>query len=201
MDKAEAIEKLNELRGQELYDFAAPYGVTVVAASGNINKGWGGQVLERHLGLRLNSSRAPNGGTWELKSPSLVYKNNKLAVKETMAITMITVADVIRLPFEQSDFFAKLNGAVVVPRIVTAQDRCSVHSVNEVNLTGDLYEAVKADYDLVRNILKDNPDGGLKSLTGYMGVYIQPRTKGVGHGSTSRAFYARPKFVVKVIQL
>ena len=63
-----------------------------------------------------------------------------------------------------------------------------------------LYEAVKADYDLVRKTLLD-PSKGFSSLTGKMGVYIQPRTKGQGHGSTSRAFYARPKFLAEFIKL
>jgi len=35
-------------------------------------------------------------------------------------------------------------------------------------------------------------------LTGRMGVLVQPRTKGSGHGSTTRAFYAR-KELVKII--
>jgi hypothetical protein len=34
-----------------------------------------------------------------------------------------------------------------------------------------------------------------------MGKYIQPRTKGAGHGSTSRAFYARPLFLKQFIKL
>ena len=59
-----------------------------------------------------------------------------------------------------------------------------------------LYEQIKKDYDLVRNTLKKK---GFDALTGAMGVYIQPRTKGAGHGSTSRAFYARPNFIKKVL--
>jgi hypothetical protein len=34
-----------------------------------------------------------------------------------------------------------------------------------------------------------------------MGKYIQPRTKGSGHGSTSRAFYARTSFLKKLLNL
>lgn len=39
---------------------------------------------------------------------------------------------------------------------------------------------------------------GFSALTGAMGVFIQPRTKGVGHGSTTRAFYARASFLKKI---
>ncbi len=61
-----------------------------------------------------------------------------------------------------------------------------------------LYTQVKADYDLVKNKLNTH---GFSALTGAMGVYIQPRTKGPGHGSISRAFYARPVFIKKVLNL
>jgi len=32
-------------------------------------------------------------------------------------------------------------------------------------------------------------------------LWIQPRTKGAGHGSTSRAFYARIPFVSQILKL
>jgi len=31
------------------------------------NKGWAGHVLERYLGLPINSAQSPNFGSWELK--------------------------------------------------------------------------------------------------------------------------------------
>ncbi|MFN2499950.1 MAG: hypothetical protein ABR557_12760, partial [Pyrinomonadaceae bacterium] len=42
---------------------------------------------------------------------------------------------------------------------------------------------------------------GLEALTGDAGTYVQARTKGRGHGSTSRAFYARPAFVAHILNL
>jgi hypothetical protein len=39
------------------------------------------------------------------------------------------------------------------------------------------------------------------ALTGDTGVYVQARTKGRGHGSTSRAFYARALFVAHILNL
>jgi hypothetical protein len=44
-------------------------------------------------------------------------------------------------------------------------------------------------------------DKGFDALSGKMGKFVQPRTKGAGHGSTSRAFYARVPFLKKVILL
>ncbi len=47
--------------------------------------------------------------------------------------------------------------AIVVARIVGTHvdDPTYIHSVTEFNLSDDMYEAVKADYDLVRNALLD----------------------------------------------
>ena len=42
---------------------------------------------------------------------------------------------------------------------------------------------------------------GFESLTGKMGVLVQPRTKGPGHGSRSRAFYARKALVARILAL
>lgn len=57
---------------------------------------------------------------------------------------------------------------------------------------------VKADYDTVRAALQTT---GFSSLTGRMGVLVQPRTKGPGHGSTTRAFYARTPFVAHILNI
>ncbi|MCZ7609712.1 MAG: hypothetical protein M5U17_06055 [Ignavibacterium sp.] len=55
---------------------------------------------------------------------------------------------------------------------------------------------MKADYDLVRETIITK---GFSALSGKLGVYIQPRTKGAGHGSASRAFYARVPFLMQSI--
>lgn len=58
------------------------------------------------------------------------------------------------------------------------------------------YQQVKADYAIVRKTIRDE---GFQALTGKMGILVQPRTKGPGHGSTSRAFYARKIFVAHIL--
>lgn len=64
------------------------------------------------------------------------------------------------------------------------------------NYDRDTCQQVKADYKLVREVINTK---GFSELTGKMGVLIQPRTKGPGHGSTSRAFYARTRFVAHIL--
>ncbi len=88
---------------------------------------------------------------------------------------------------------------IVAARIWESQqeDRSILHSVRTFDLDDpEVYNQVKADYDLVRETIHTK---GFCALTGKMGVYIQPRTKGQGHGSTSRAFYARTSFLKKFI--
>lgn len=62
----------------------------------------------------------------------------------------------------------------------------------------ELIKEIKADYDFIRNKLIVK---GFKSLTGVDGKWIQARTKGAGHGSTSRAFYARTGLVKKIFEI
>jgi len=188
LEKSEAIRKLQQLIGKELHELAEQFGVTIYSNE-KVNKGWAGHVFERYLGLPINSAQSPNFGSWELKSVPLKYK-------------MIDPVNVCQKDFEESHLLAKLKKVVVVARIVgaTVDEPSYIHSVTEFNLSSTLYEAVKADYDLVRNTLLD-ANKGFEALTGEMGFYIQPRTKGAGHGSTSRAFYARKRFLAEFITL
>jgi len=115
---------------------------------------------------------------------------------------MIDPVNVCQKEFEDSHLLAKLKKAIVITRIVgdSVDDPSYIHSIVEFNLQGELYNAVKADYDFVRDVLFD-PRKGFGALTGEMGHYIQPRTKGAGHGSTSRAFYERPRLLKKFITI
>lgn len=201
MERQEAIEKLRQLIGQELHELARKYGISIYNEKGRVNKGWAGHVLERYLELPLNSAQAPNFGSWELKSIPLKFKKDgTLTFKETMAITMIDPVNVLQKEFEASHLLAKLRKIVVVARTVgkDVDEPSYIHSVEEFDLKGEVYNLVKADYDLVRNTIKKY---GFEALSGKMGYYIQPRTKGAGHGSKTRAFYARPRFLRLFIKI
>jgi len=199
LERLDAIEKLKTLVGIDLRPLADVHQVTVWK-DGKKNKGWAGHTLERFLGLPINSAQSPNFGSWELKQVVLVAKRDGLLrVKETMAITMIDPINVAAKPFEESHLLAKMQKIVVVARIFESQedDRSLLHSVAEFDLSEpEIYQQVKADYELVREtIIRD----GFSALSGSMGVLVQPRTKGPGHGSTSRAFYARSHFVARIL--
>jgi len=200
MERVKAIERLTTLVGQDLRQLAAHYHVTVWTQEGKKNKGWAGHTIERYLGLAINSSRSPNFGSWELKLvPLVATRTGTLRVKETMAITMIDQVEVASKEFEQSHLFNKLQKMVVVARVFQSQsDNYSlVHSVASFDLDNpEIYEQVKADYDLVRETIRTQ---GFSNLSGKMGKLVQPRTKGQGHGSTSRAFYARTGFVAHIL--
>jgi DNA mismatch repair protein MutH len=198
VERQEAIGRISEIVGTNLRNLADKYKVTVFK-TGKKNKGWAGHVIERHLGLPINSSQSPNFGSWELKTISLKYlRSGELTIKETMAITMIDPYNIIRTEFEDSHLLTKLKKLVIVARIWENQEETSslLYAVKTFDLDNlEIYNQVKEDYDLVRNTIIDL---GFSALTGRMGVFIQPRTKGAGHGSTTRAFYARASFLKKV---
>ena len=199
MQRQKALSRLSKLIGTDLRLLADKYEVTVFR-EGRRNKGWAGHVLERHLNLPINSSQSPNFGSWELKIVPLKYlKSGKLTVKETMSITMIDPYNVENTDFEDSHLLAKLRKLIVAARIweSTDEERSILYTVKTFDLDNSvIYDQIKADYDLVRETIRTT---GFSTLTGKMGEYIQPRTKGAGHGSTTRAFYARTTFLKQFI--
>ena len=201
MERENAISKLELLKGQDLVSLAAQYEVTIWRGDKK-NKGWAGHLLERYLGLPINSAQSPNFGSWELKIvPLKTLANGRITVKETMAITMIDPVNVKNTPFEQSHLLTKLKKAVICARLFESQDenRSVLINVSAFDLDNkEDYEQVRKDYEEVRSCIATK---GFEHLTGRMGVLVQPRTKGAGHGSKSRAFYARTQFVSKILNL
>ena len=199
MERAEAEERLRRLIGTDLRILAEDLGVTVWKGE-KLNKGWAGHTIERYLGLPLNSSRNPNLGSWELKQTSLKRnRKGELRVKETMWLTMVNAGDVASQEFPDSHLYLKMRRVLVVSRIFEekSEPRSLVHGVHVFTLENQTtYNGVKADYDLIRKTIVE---WGFEYLSGRMGKLIQARTKGPGHGSTSRAFYARKNFVSQIV--
>ena len=199
--RAEALRQIRLLSGRDLRPLADQYHVTVWK-DGHKNKGWAGQVIERYLGLPQNSLQAPDFGTWELKVVPLVRAGDgTLRVKESMAITMIEPAEVVANRFEDSHLYDKLRSLIVVARVFenVADSSSLLHSAAEFDLDiPSLRNQVMNDYEAIRATIRTS---GVNSLTGDLGKYVQARTKGRGHGSTSRAFYARALFVAHILNL
>lgn len=196
----EALRILKKIIGKDLRELADEYNVTVFK-NGKLNKGWAGHVLEKYLGLGLSSLQAPNGQLWELKIVPLVKKRGFYSPKETMAITMINGNEVVKTSFENSHLLEKLQSLIICGREFESKEEkhSTLMSVGTFDLLDEkIKEQVKKDYELVQKTIKEK---GFDHLTGKMGILVQPRTKGPGHGSTSRAFYARTNFVKKILNL
>ncbi len=198
MERSEALRRLNEIVGSDLVKMGTQYGVTMWK-DGRLNKGWAGHVIERYLGLPLNSAQSPNFGSWELKVvPLKRLKDGTVVLKETMAVTMIDPVNVVQKSFDESHLLAKLKKLVVCARMFESQEEISSEFVSVAAFDLDdpeLYDQVQADYEEVRRVIQTS---GFDSLTGYMGVLVQPRTKGAKN-STSRAFYARKRLLSKIV--
>ena len=196
----EALRILKKIIGKDLRKLADKYNVTVFK-NGKLNKGWTGHVLEKYLGLGLSSLQAPNGQSWELKIVPLIKKRGSYFPKETMAITMINGDEVARTSFENSHLFEKLQSLIICGREFESkkEEHSNLVSVGTFDLLDkNIKEQVRKDYELVQSTIKEK---GFDKLTGAMGILVQPRTKGPGHGSTSRAFYARTNFVKILLRL
>lgn len=199
--KLKAIENLKKYIGSDLAVFAEQFGITTFK-NGKQNKGWKGLTLERLAGLSNDNKKAPNGLGFELKS--IAYKKSKEIwnPKETMAITMLNQKELIETPFYKSHCWEKLKSLVLCA--------CSWHGKNSVDskliaissfdfvTDQNLINEIEVDYEFIRSkLIKE----GYEKLTGADGKWIQARTKGAGHGSNSRAFYARPKLIVEIFKL
>jgi DNA mismatch repair protein MutH len=201
LDRKEAVRRINLLAGKDLRPLADEYQIPVWK-NGRENKGWAGLVIERYLGLPQNSRQEPDFGAWELKVvPLRRAPDGTLRVKESMAITMLEPTEVLANEFEDSHLYDKLRSMVVVSRIYDSpEERHSMlHAAAEFDLDNAKIRAqVKTDYEAIREQIRRH---GIDSVTGDLGKLVQARTKGRGHGSTTRAFYARARFVAHILNL
>ncbi|MEK7607511.1 MAG: MutH/Sau3AI family endonuclease [Patescibacteria group bacterium] len=196
-----AIENLKKYIDQDLRKLALKHGITTYE-TGRQNKGWKGLVLERLAGLKTNISKAPNGLTYELKSVSFHNKKEILVPKETMAITMINPEELKAHSFFESHCWAKLKTIIFCAVMWYGKNAEKAELIKVTSLdfaeTDELILEIKADYDLIRKKLIKY---GFEALTGKDGKWIQARTKGAGHGSTTRAFYARTSLVKRIFEM
>lgn len=160
-----------------------------------LNKGKPGILLEQLCGIP-QTSNCLDCTDGEIKSfPLKRTRTGVLVPKETVAVTMLDRALLATQTFEESRCYAKLRHTLFVPYLregdaVTFMEPRLVCLDDAPVLCGRL----RVDYDAIRDgFVRDG------TLTSATGVYLQTRTKGAGHGSTSRAFYLRVAFLTDFI--
>ncbi|MEK9156737.1 MAG: MutH/Sau3AI family endonuclease [Patescibacteria group bacterium] len=199
--RTNAIRNLQSFIGQDLAELAKQFDIQPFK-DGKQNKGWKGLLLERLAGLQNNNSRAPNGLSFELKSVAFQEKKGIIMPRETMAITMLNPHELVAHDFFKSHCWAKLKSIVFCAVEWTGSNAASAKLLKVANLDfaedDELILEIKADYDFIRNKLITE---GFVALTGKDGKWIQARTKGPGHGSVSRAFYAKKGLVKKIFEI
>jgi DNA mismatch repair protein MutH len=196
-----AIKNLERFIGQDLAKLAVEYGITTYK-DGKQNKGWKGLTLERLAGLSNDNKQAPNGLGFELKSTAFYQVKGVWRPKETFAITMINPQNLLATPFFQSHCWEKLKSLVYCAVTWNGKhnEQAELLKVQSFDFleSDTLIQEIEADYEFIRTKLKTQ---GFQALTGKDGKWIQARTKGAGHGSTSRAFYARKELIQEIIKL
>ena len=163
------------------------------------NKGLPGNFLEDLLGIP-HTSNCLDCSDGELKTfPVKKLKNGKFVPKETMAITMLSKDELRTNDFKASKCFKKISKMLIVPYYRNGDSiRFMTPKIidSESKEFTDLYNTIETDYNEIRKDYIDNDI--LQSKTGKL---LQNRTKGSGHGSTSRAFYLRQDFMKQCISL
>lgn len=163
------------------------------------NKGLPGTFLETLLDIP-HTSNCLDCSDGELKLfPVKKLKNGKLVPKETIAVTMLSTDELRTNAFRMSKCYKKMSRMLIVPYYRTGDDirfmNPRIVESGSVDFE-ELYNTLESDYEQIRKNYIEN--GSLHSATGKL---LQTRTKGAGHGSTSRAFYLRPAFMKQYIPL
>ncbi len=193
-----AIKNLENYIGQDLAELAKIFNIQPFK-DGKQNKGWKGLTLERLAGLTNSNTQAPNGLGFELKSVAFHIVKGELKPKETMAITMISPIELINTPFFKSHCWDKLKSLVFCAvlwngRNNSESELLKIKSFDFIE-SNSIIKEIENDYEFIRTKLINY---GFTSLTGKDGKWIQARTKGAGHGSISRAFYARNELIAEI---
>ncbi len=158
------------------------------------NKGLPGHFLEDLMEIP-RSSACLDCEDGEVKVfPLKRLANGSIVPKETVAVTMCQVAALPTTAWRDSNVFKKLQNTIFIPYMRDGDD-ITYYDAIHFKETNPLMAQLEADYKEIQ----ENAAAGV--MTGSIGTYLQTRTKGAGHGSTSRAFYLRPSFLARIMRL
>jgi hypothetical protein len=161
------------------------------------NKGAVGLFAETILGIP-HSPRCLDCSDGELKVFPIHRDRHGVAEpKETIAVTMLDREALVAEGFLTSRAYRKMNRMLCVPYERFGEEVVFyAPTLIELDVLAALREQLMADYDAIRSGWRESG-----SLTSAVGTLLQTRTKGKGHGSTSRAFYLRKEFAKKFVAL
>jgi DNA mismatch repair protein MutH len=168
-----------------------------IASPRTANKGATGLLLETILGVP-HSPRCLDCDDGELKVFPIKRTRTGAAVpKETIAVTMMDRTALTAEVFAVSRVFRKLSRTLYVPYERVGDDvTFYTPTLLDLAVATEVRERLAEDYATIRGHF--TATGELKSSLGNL---LQCRTKGPGHGSTSRAFYLRPRFMSLYVTL
>ena len=150
-----------------------------------INKGNVGNYIEKLCGIPT-SSACLDCTDGEVKSfPLSITKKGIIVPKETIAITMMNPNDLSKETWDETRLAKKTKNILFIGYI-RDDEYVTFHSMFTLNeeTHPELFLEMKNDYNDIQNIW--NSESKISSTSGK---YIQSRTKGAGHGSTTRAWY------------
>lgn len=161
-----------------------------------INKGIAGILMEKLAGIP-QTSNIVDCQDGEVKSfPLKTLKGGAVVPKETVAVTMVQLEN-LSLPFAESNVYKKLARTLY---LLLSRDGDNIVLQKVVLHTLEpesaLYKQLEDDYNAIWVAYKTT---GTLAGTSHLGKYLQTRTKGAGHGTTSRAFYLRTSFLKEYI--
>lgn len=207
--RAEVIELLrSELPGKNLYDLADEFGVTIFK-EGALNKGWVGQTIEKVASLTGGNAKGKDGFDFELKSSSLVKREDRWFPKETIKITQLNPKEILEEEFEKSILWSKLSRLIFVGVHHESENKCSTVAINAIDITDQkLTEEIQSFWEDVRDTICAGEMRSLHNL-GSSQTFVQLRPLGTGKEWTlcpitnekfpARAFYATKRLISRIM--
>lgn len=182
-----------------VYDKLLPHLNKQIACAVQANKGCAGILMEKLADIP-QTSNILDCVDGEVKSfPLTINRKGFIVPKETLAVTMVKPESLLTVPFAESNVYKKLQHTLYLP-LLREGDNVSIRALvlHSIEPTSLLYRQLEADYNAIAAAYREK-----NTLVGTsdIGTYLQTRTKGAGHGSTSRAFYLRKNFLQEHIIL
>jgi DNA mismatch repair protein MutH len=117
--------------------------------------------------------------------------NGTLVPKETVAVTMVQRAALPTTPWASSRVREKLQNTLFISYLRDGDNITYMRAIL-FDAVNPLMQQLEDDYALIQTKAAEG------IMKGSIGTYLQTRTKGAGHGSTSRAFYLRTAFLAGI---